>query len=108
MHAEFEFFNAERFGNIVVATQFEAFNTLFLRDMRGKDDDRGVVVNLADVLQQAESVFALEHDVDDAEIELVGVVSLGGKFPVFEIYYLITRDFEVVFNDVAEIFAIVN
>jgi len=60
---------AERFGDVVVGTEFESKNAVGLAALRGQKDDgdRGQACGLADGAADFQSVFAGDHDVEDEQ-----------------------------------------
>jgi len=92
-----EFFGVEGFRDVVIGTDFEALQDIFLHGFCGEEDDGGVLVDFAYFGGQFEAVFFGHHDVEDAEVIAVFVFDefLEAFFSIGGEIYLVVVDFEV-------------
>ena len=63
-----ELFRIEGFGDVVVGSEFESLEDVFLHGFGREEDDGDVLVNFAYFAGQFEAVFFGHHDVADAEV----------------------------------------
>ena len=70
LNAEHELFHREGLGDVVVGTDFEAFDDVVLLRLCRQEDDGHFGVGLADFLGQRKTVFLRHHHVEHADVEL--------------------------------------
>ncbi len=70
LDAEYQFLHREGLGDVVVGTQFEAFENVLLQRLGSEEDDGYLGIGRADLLCQCESVFLGHHHVEHADVEL--------------------------------------
>ena len=66
--AEHQFLHAERLGDIVVGSDFKAFEDVFFKRFCSKENDGYIADNGAYFLSQLESVFFRHHHVEHAQV----------------------------------------
>ena len=82
LNAEYEFLHGERFGDIVVGTDFEAFEYVVLQRLGSEEYDGDFGVDRADFLGESETVLLGHHHVKDAQVVLAFQESLVAGFAV--------------------------
>ena len=65
-----ELFHRERFSDIVVGTNLETFEDIFLQCLCGEEDDWQLSILLANILCERETILLRHHHVEHADIKL--------------------------------------
>ncbi len=81
---EHELFHRERFGDVVVGTDFEAFEDIVFKGFGGKEYDGYLGVHVADFRGERETVLLRHHDIKDADVVFSFKESLVSAFTVDE------------------------
>ena len=65
---EQQLLHRERLGDIVVTTNLESFEDIFLQTLCSKEDDRDVGIECTNLLSHGETIFLGHHHVEDTEV----------------------------------------
>ena len=103
LDAGLQLLNGEGLGDVVVTTDGEPLDKVFLQVLGGQEDDGDFLVQLADLLGQRETVHQGHHHVHDADVERLGAERLVGDLPVGGVGHVVPFGGEVGGEHLAQI-----
>ncbi len=95
LDSEQEFLHRERLGDIIVSTDLEALEDIFLYRFRGKEYDGHLRVDRADFLRECESVLFGHHHIKHTQVVLAFQESLVAAFAIGKQIGIIALGLEV-------------
>ena len=108
LYLENELFYTEGFGNVIVGTEAQAVQAVFLERFRGQEKYGDLRIIPADLPGYRKAIYLRKHHIQDTKVEVLFVYLLQCRFAIRTMCYFIPLQLEVVPRYEAQAFIIFN